>query len=390
MLHMIGPGVTCKQSHMHPRRFDLNSPHAFTSLHLRPRPRHKFPRHLSLVTSTSRYLEHDFHPRLTPFPSPTSASTPANYHDDMEHSQSQSHNSLSPPPSALTPPTRHTTALKIHRLLSQTFTKDPTSSTTMANLDQATVSQDQTHPAIHQICPGSSLSPITSAEKEQGFEAVTAVLEINELLHLIIKEVPLKYRASFLEVSKSWNAAVTKIGYTLEPVSYKLDLHHLAAGSFIPRFIFGSRFSHSGFHGLPMLPSTAEFEMHSAFPEDKSASGPVVFSNVFFPDPTAWTRVGDSRNGLTVYYQGFVPLPIAPELAGHEHEYISSPPLTHVMMSMGRRGDNAAILRIREGIRIGDLMEYQKKMLPNAHYPDIWWSFGQGSAGGRRSGWTNM
>jgi hypothetical protein len=78
-----------------------------------------------------------------------------------------------------------------------------------------------------------------------------------------------------------------------------------------------------------------------------------------------------------VYYQGFVPLPIAPELAGHEHEYISSPPLTHVMMSVGRRGDNTAILRIREGIRIGDLMEYQKKMLPNAHYPDIWWSFGR-------------
>jgi hypothetical protein len=253
----------------------------------------------------------------------------------------------------------------------------------MASLDSINAPQDLNHPANDQADPKLPSSSSTSAQKEQSFEAVTAVLDTNELLHLIIAEVPLKYRASFLEVSKSWNAAVTKIGYTLEPISYQLGQHHLAAGSLMHlravRLSFSPSFTHNGSHGLPMLPSTAEFKMHPAFPEDKSASDPVVIDSVFFPDPTAWTRVGGSREGLSVYYQGFVPF--ASEVAGHEHEFISSPPLTHVMVSVGQRGYDAAILRVREGIRIGDLMRYQKKMLPNDHCPTIWWSFGKEAPG---------
>lgn len=50
------------------------------------------------------------------------------------------------------------------------------------------------------------------------FEAATAVLDTNELLHLIIAEVPHEYRTSLRRISKAWQAAVEKLGHALEPV----------------------------------------------------------------------------------------------------------------------------------------------------------------------------
>ena len=50
----------------------------------------------------------------------------------------------------------------------------------------------------------------------QGYEAATAVLDTNELLHLIIAEVPRQYRTKLRSVSKNWKAAVEKIGYTFD------------------------------------------------------------------------------------------------------------------------------------------------------------------------------
>lgn len=55
---------------------------------------------------------------------------------------------------------------------------------------------------------------------EGSSAAMDAVMQTNELLHLIIAEVPLEYRTSIRRVSKTWQAAVAKIGYTLQPVAY--------------------------------------------------------------------------------------------------------------------------------------------------------------------------
>jgi len=52
-----------------------------------------------------------------------------------------------------------------------------------------------------------------------------------------------------------------------------------------------------------------------------------------------------------------------------------------VMLSVGPFGEDAAILRVREGIRIGDLARHQKKMLPDAQYPNIYWDFGKENGG---------
>jgi hypothetical protein len=46
-----------------------------------------------------------------------------------------------------------------------------------------------------------------------GFEAATAALDTNELLHLIIAKVPRQYRTKLRSVSRNWKAAVEKLGH---------------------------------------------------------------------------------------------------------------------------------------------------------------------------------
>jgi hypothetical protein len=70
---------------------------------------------------------------------------------------------------------------------------------------------------------GSEEGDSTSGEDDQvegSATAVDAVLQTYELLHLILAEVPLKHRTSIRRVSKTWQAAVVKIGYTLQPVAH--------------------------------------------------------------------------------------------------------------------------------------------------------------------------
>jgi hypothetical protein len=67
-------------------------------------------------------------------------------------------------------------------------------------------------------------SPSIAHAEPQTFEATTAVLDTNELLHLIISAVPREYRTSLHRVSKNWQAAVLKIGHVMEPFDYDFFL----------------------------------------------------------------------------------------------------------------------------------------------------------------------
>jgi hypothetical protein len=58
------------------------------------------------------------------------------------------------------------------------------------------------------------------------FKAATAAFNTNELLHLIIAEVPPEYRIPLLRVSKTWQAAVVKLGYAIERVEGGHDAFH--------------------------------------------------------------------------------------------------------------------------------------------------------------------
>jgi hypothetical protein len=218
----------------------------------------------------------------------------------------------------------------------------------MANLDNIIMSNDQTQPANHQADLESIPSSSAAVQKYQSFEATTAVLDTNELLHMIIAEVPLQHRTSLLQISKTWNAAVIKIGYTLQPSGYHTDHPSQLVPGYSP---FDYRFTHLtllnfsrwGFPDLPMFSSVAAFVINPLLPGYTTNDDPKAFdaASLFRPLRLITPTLDEYR----VCYQGFVLF--ASETVGHEHEFITSPPLTQVMLSVGLFGEDAAVLRVR-------------------------------------------
>lgn len=87
---------------------------------------------------------------------------------------------------------------------------------------------------------------------------------------------------------------------------------------------------------LPVYPPRTEYRLNPAWPGRSSLRRKDV--EYFYYD---------SRKGLTS------------RLAAHERDFITSPPITQVMMKTGSLlTSSMAILRVRGGIRIGDLLEY--------------------------------
>jgi hypothetical protein len=68
---------------------------------------------------------------------------------------------------------------------------------------------------------------------------------------------------------------------------------------------------------------------------------------------------------------------VIPSIVGHEHEFITNPPLTQVTMTVIRRPEEGAILRIPGGIRMGDLVGTARKLIQNDEsLKDVNWSVG--------------
>jgi hypothetical protein len=252
----------------------------------------------------------------------------------------------------------------------------PTKSNTMASLKKTDDSQDHTLSTSLTVDNESSLSSSASVQKHQSFESTTAVLDTNELLHMIIAEVLLEYRPAIRVVSTIWKAAVTKVGYTIETSGYRKI-----------------GYSDSYDRAIPMVSSTATIDVNPAFPKEDAEffnnKSDYEMRSVFLrrrqgqppKRKVAFRRVGGRPGRAPEYYRARVPTDL--ETVGHEHEFIVNPPLTQVHMGVARVGLDPAILRVRGGIRVRDLVECSKKMLgisTFSHLP-VWWSFGRESSG---------
>ena len=308
---------------MHPQSLDLtspqsafSSPHNFTYTSASP----------ISVTSTSSHPAPDF-----PSPPRLSFSTGS-----------------SPAP-AFAPATRHKNCPRNHSRLHLRTTRDPTTSSTMANLDEANEKQDRIYPVSHQNQPKSSVSSssITNA-KDQSLEVTTAVLNTNELFHLILSKVP--HKTSLRRVSKTWQAAIAKTGHTMEPLGYQ-SIHGFECRE------------------VPLYP----LEPDIRFIKDGVQSFKI--NTAFLKKYRMSNRFVDGYRLCSLYYvQG---VPDIPALAGHEHEFITDPPVTQVVVDRGWEKRCQAILRVREGIRIGDLVDGFTKWTheDDAHFGGcVWWA----------------
>jgi hypothetical protein len=237
-----------------------------------------------------------------------------------------------------------------HKADHESDAETPAASTTDAAADSVNDSfpRDQ---ADHRTGPELLSTSMTSAQthgQEHALgatDAAEAVLGISELLLLIISEVPLNDRTSLRPVSKTWQAAVERIGHLLDPAGY--GCWGISVDSFpsVPGYSVESggrefmRLKHNGSSGLPLK------KTHSYNFRDRS-------------DYAA------KQVGLGLYNRK--------KLLMHENEFMTDPPITQALICAkhtGRkyswtRDRGVASLRVRGGIRIRDLLECLEKLDP--------------------------
>jgi len=113
---------------------------------------------------------------------------------------------------------------------------------------------------------------------------------------------------------------------------------------------------HKSFYHNEGLDEGLELPLYPLEPDIRSVEhGVLIFKfNTLFDEKMRLSRHYDNRASTKRYVQC---VPDISTLAGHEHEFITDPPVTQVMVDRVWEPRCQAILRIREGVRIGDLVD---------------------------------
>jgi hypothetical protein len=202
----------------------------------------------------------------------------------------------------------------------------PTNTDIMANSSEAELAHDQSK----RTGEDTSATLVNSANvQEYEVPAVAAVLQTNELLHLIIAEVPREYRTSIRRVSKTWKLAVEKIGYAFQPLGHALSDIYARRGS-----------------SSPLYPAHKGFRFH-----------PVLMKGELL---NTWINI-DRECGLRMHYGILwtVNKIDFPEWEDLEREFVANPPVTEVVSVSGLLV--IPMMQKPGGIRLGDLMDHVNK-----------------------------
>lgn len=176
-----------------------------------------------------------------------------------------------------------------------------------------------------------------SHDQEPSHEAgdtVSAALGITELLLPIFSAVPLEKRTSIRPVSKSWQAAIERVGHALEPIGY----HQCRFGGTWVDFepAYQTQY-HMSFNGRCL--GSRHYSAQAASPSFK-----------------------------TSVTTEFLNLSNMEDFAKCRRKFTTIPPITQVVMPTRSVEDGAfedgrvAILRVRGGIRVEDVLEYFEKL----------------------------
>jgi hypothetical protein len=235
-------------------------------------------------------------------------------------SQTRRQTQSTPPASRVTRPINNTS-----------LSPSATVRNTTADSVSDSISRDQ---AGHQSHPEPLSTSITSAQtygQEQAFQATHAaetVLGILELLLLIIAEVPLDHRTSLRRVSKTWEAAVNKVGHMLEPLGYGTMVSHQ-----------GANMDWLNVHCVPIYPITDQSRRRVLKPNRRAG-----LCNLRL------RRFASTPYSFNSIQQLYLEQRHRKKLIKHKNEFMTDPPITQALVGL-------AILRVPGGIRIGDLLE---------------------------------
>jgi hypothetical protein len=217
----------------------------------------------------------------------------------------------------------------------------------MADSVSDSISPDQ---ADHQTHPEPLSTSFISAQTDgrgQVFEATHAaetVLGIPELQFLIVAEVPLDCRTSIRRVSKTWEAAVNKVGHTLEPLGYGTITSFEGVDADLLNL-----------HCVPIYSATEESRRRVLKPNRRAG-----LDNVYLDKIGGYFANSHGIRQLALH------LRYPKELIKHKIEFMTDPPVTQVLIC----GAHFSILRVSGGIRIRDLLECFEKFGPGCFQED--------------------
>ena len=169
--------------------------------------------------------------------------------------------------------------------------------------------------------------------------AASAVLQTNELLHLIISEVPREHRTSLRRISKAWKIVIEKAGHAFEPLR-----RHVCErmGSHSPRPC----------PSTPLYPPQVNFRFHPALlTKGRVQIDTCDGASQTFHHHSIWVSVVKPPCRITEFEKGIA------TLVEHELEFITDPPTTEVI-TFEIYAQMSFFLNVCGGIRIGDLLKH--------------------------------
>lgn len=173
---------------------------------------------------------------------------------------------------------------------------------------------------------GSEDGDNSSSEKEQVEDSsAAAVLDTNELLHMILSEVPREKRTSLRRVSKNWKAAIEKIGHAVESTDHEY-------------------FEPPQSRPLPLYTSHLTFRLNPLLFDDQVA---------------LYTYTGElaTERRIECHRLRVLPLTSAVDLSENEYQFATDPPLTELRIPDHWAKDDTTF-RVNGGIRLKNLMRY--------------------------------
>jgi hypothetical protein len=189
----------------------------------------------------------------------------------------------------------------------------------------------------HDDAGGSSgsddFSEVGDSKPDEGEQvedsSAAAVLQLPELLHMIIYEVPRKERTSLRRVSKQWQAAVEKIGHVFQP----------------------DDIGHGHYHNdpIPLYTSQAIFRSNPVFPDSLSSMDRPA--NQASPGYRIECRYLESSRSVPHWVS-------VAKLKENGHQFVTHPPLTELLVRTGGIFDPRILLQVDGGIRLKDLLEF--------------------------------
>jgi hypothetical protein len=184
------------------------------------------------------------------------------------------------------------------------------------------------------------------ASEHEQVGASSKVLLTNELLHMIISDVPREHRTTLRRVSKNWKATVEKIGHALDPFDHE-----------------PSRYE--DFDPLPLYTSQTIFKRNPVFLD---YVGPIGVG----PDPALPACRIMSR---TLHQH--LPSRLFTKLSAEKGQlFIKRPPLTEVSVGIGYNGADSTRLQVNGGIRLQDVLDHVQRVGGGTHIELVCVSFG--------------